>query len=180
MSSVASGAVSGGRAVSMSADKKKMMMLAGLAVVLLVVVGVRLLGSEGASSSSGSVPKGVDGRPVSLVDRDPQHLATVAKIARARVGAAYEGARYRDPMVSLVRDKKPAQTGSRVEEKPAQIELPEMSLYGIIWDPTNPIALIDGLELHVGDRIKSSTVVEIGIDRVVLAYRSRRFVLTVE
>jgi hypothetical protein len=55
-----------------------------------------------------------------------------------------------------------------------------MWLSGIIWDPQNPVVMIDGLDLHVGDRIKGARVVEIRSDSVVLSYASKQYVLTVD
>ncbi len=65
-------------------------------------------------------------------------------------------------------------------EQAAPVALPSMSLYGIVWDPANPVALIDGNDVHVGETVKGARVVAITVDSVVLAYRSRQFVLTVE
>ncbi|MEA3409617.1 MAG: general secretion pathway protein GspB, partial [Candidatus Eisenbacteria bacterium] len=68
-------------------------------------------------------------------------------------------------------------------EGPAKVvatTLPKMWLSGIIWDPQNPVVMIDGLDLHVGDKIKGARVVEIRIDSVVLSFASKQYVLTVE
>ena len=64
--------------------------------------------------------------------------------------------------------------------RPAPTTLPNMWLSGIIWDPENPIVMIDGLDLRVGDKIKGAKVVEIRMDSVVLSYASKQFVLTVD
>jgi hypothetical protein len=55
-----------------------------------------------------------------------------------------------------------------------------MTLSGIVWDPESALAMIDGVALHVGDTIKGARIVEIGIDRVALLYKAKRFVLTVD
>lgn len=84
-------------------------------------------------------------------------------------------------MSPLVREARAPRTESATPGAGEEvIELPLMSLYGIIWDPKTPIAMIDGMDLRVGDRIKGARIIEIGIDRVVLSYRSKRFVLTVK
>jgi hypothetical protein len=168
---------------TLMADKKKMAILAGLGLLLIVVVIMRfgLLDSialTGASASEG-------GREHSLLDADPEHLATVASIARARAQREYTGSEYRDPMEPLInrntRSTTPAGGGQDdSQEAVEEARLPLMSLYGIIWDPENPIAMIDGMDLHVGDRIKGARIIRIEIDRVVLSYRSREYTLTVD
>jgi hypothetical protein len=166
---------------SLMADKKKLAMLAGLGVVLIVVVVMRLGLLENLSLTSASAADGGGAR--SLLDADPDHLATVARIARARAPREYTGTEYRDPMESLVdRNSRRSRPASETEAKPQQTEarLPLMSLYGIIWDPESPIAMIDGMDLRVGDRIKGARIVRIEIDRVVLSYRSREYTLTVD
>jgi hypothetical protein len=56
-----------------------------------------------------------------------------------------------------------------------------MVLSGIIWDAENPIAMINGLDCQVGSFVEDKVkVVEIHIDSVVLTYKGRRIVLTVE
>jgi len=161
-----------------------MLIVGGLAVVLVVVVATRLLGpkaepSETASAATASgIPGG--GSPSGL-DADPKHLATIAKMAGSRSGDEYTGGDARDPMVALAGRRTPA--SERGDGAPAVVTpttLPAMSLYGIVWDPASPVALVDGQELRVGDTIKGARVIDIGVDRVVFTYRSRQFVLTVE
>ncbi|MBD3368586.1 MAG: hypothetical protein GF405_10530 [Candidatus Eisenbacteria bacterium] len=167
---------------ALMADKKKLIMLAGLGLALIVVVVMRFglldnLALTGASASEGKAA-------MSLLDEDPQHLATVASMARARAPREYTGEEYRDPMQPLVEanSRQPAsssESGSEPQETVTPDRLPRMSLYGIIWDPENPIAMIDGMDLRVGDRIKGARITRIEIDRVVLSYRSREYTLTV-
>ncbi len=164
-------------------DKKKVMILAGLGLALLaVVVRFILSGAGGSSASASGSGRGIGAgrKPVGLLDSNPHHLETVAKIARARSNTVYTGGDARDPMVPLI-DERKAPKPQRHTEPAARVEvrLPPMSLYGIIWDPENPIAMIDGMDLRVGDRIEGARIVEIGFDRVVFSYRSKRFVLTV-
>ncbi|MCK4408940.1 MAG: hypothetical protein KAW67_02575, partial [Candidatus Eisenbacteria sp.] len=63
---------------------------------------------------------------------------------------------------------------------PAPTTLPNMWLSGIIWDAQSPIAMIDGLDLRVGDQIRGARIVEIRIDSVVLLFASKEYVLTVD
>jgi hypothetical protein len=170
------------------AQKKKLLILAGASVALLVVLLIRFVlpvGGGSGSSASASVKGG--GRPVGVLDSDPKHLSTVAKIARARTQTAYTVGDLRDPMVPLLSGGSAHATGSdegasgdAAPVYSTEASLPPMSLYGIIWDPENPIVMIDGMDLCVGDRIKGARIVEIGFDRVVLSYRSKDYVLTVE
>ena len=158
-----------------------MLVLLGLVLVLVALLAYRFVFSQAAGGLSGTL-SAARARPVGLLDANPSHLSRVAEIAGMRLGAVYAGHDARDPMEPLVRQREtqelPANEGRSDEE--AAVSLPPMSLYGIIWDPETPIALIDGMDLRVGDRIKGARVVEIGFDRVVLSYRSKQFVLTVD
>ena len=120
--------------------------------------------------------------PVGLLDADYAHLVMVGKISRADGQDEYavEAGEVRDPMVApagVLRTTAQPQT-----EAPTRTvtRLPSMWLSGIIWDPQNPVVMIDGLDLHVGDRIKGARVVEIRTDSVVLSFASREYVLTVD
>ncbi len=165
------------------ADKKKLAMLAGLGFALIVVVVLRFGLLENLTLTSASASEG--SRAVSLLDADPEHLATVASIARARAQREYTGEEYRDPMEPLVSRASHRSTPSETEQPEredtvAETGPPRMTLYGIIWDPETPIAMIDGMDLRVGDRIKGARITRIEIDRVVLSYRSREYTLTVD
>jgi hypothetical protein len=169
------------------ADKKKLLILAGASVALVVVLVLRFVMPVGGSGASASASEKGGGQPVGVLDSDPKHLSTVAKIARARTQTAYTVRDLRDPMVPLLSGGSAHATGSdegasdgAAPVHNTEASLPPMSLYGIIWDPANPIAMIDGMDLCVGDRIKGARIVEIGIDRVVLSYRSKDYVLTVD
>jgi len=169
--------------VATAISKKKQMALIGLTVVLFVALGVRFLGVGGGAvdTSSAGGTGGFLGRPVGFLDSDPTHLRTVAKIATARARTIYAGWDFRDPMKPLVAERRaaPTNTGSG-QEVAAPVTLPPMTLSGVVWDPESALAMIDGAALRVGDTIKGAKVVEIGIDRVALVYKSKRFVLTVD
>jgi hypothetical protein len=170
-------------ALKVTDKNKKTLILAGLGVVLVVVVCVRLFsgGGAGDSASASPFPGILEPTPASELDSDPKHLETVAKVAKARSGEAYSGDQLRDPMVPLV-GTRPSRDGDEEDqpEQAAPVALPPMSLYGIVWDPANPVALIDGSDVHVGETVKGARVVAINVDSVVFAYRSRQFVLAVE
>lgn len=169
--------------IELTPDKKRIAMLGALSLGLVIIVGLRLLlpGGSAASAEERKTDTSLPKVAVGLLTADPDHLVRVARLARALSRTYYTGGDARDPMSPLAREK----TTPRAEPKTPgageeAITLPLMSLYGIIWDPKTPIAMIDGMDLRVGDRIKGARITEIGIDRVVLSYRSKRFVLTVK
>lgn len=168
-------------AASLGENKKKLGMVAGLMVVLLVVLVVRFAMPGGVSTDSAGAHGGFGRGRASLLDSQPAYLETIARIARLQSEKTYDAGDMRDPMQPLIRERNAPPAEPRgTEDVPISTELPMMSLHGVIWDPENPIAIIDGLDLRVGDTIKGARIVEIGFDQVVLTYRSRRHVLTVE
>lgn len=121
--------------------------------------------------------------PVGVLDADYAHLVMVGKIVGANGQGEYvlETGDVRDPMLApdgVLRTT----TQKKTEDVPRKVvtTLPRMWLSGIIWDPQNPVAMIDGLDLRVGDRIKGARVVEIRMDSVVLSFASKQYVLTVD
>jgi hypothetical protein len=166
---------------ALAGDRKKRTMLIGLSAMLLITVLIRFMGSGGSDGgSSGGSSLTVMGARASVLDSDPSHLRTVAKIATARARTIYAGHETRDPMVPLVTERRHRASTGQGHEAPAPITLPPMTLSGIVWDPDSALAMIDGMALHVGDTIKNARIVEIGIDRVALVYKSKRFILTVD
>ena len=164
-------------------EKTKLIVVSLCAVVAVGVAAVVFFTGDGVDSLSDSADASGREGPVGTSDKDYQHLVTIGKIARAKRPDDYvpeEGAR--DPMMApsgVLASKRPATSAG--DSKPAAPKtLPPMWLSGIIWDPENPIAMIDGLDLRVGDSIKGARVVEIRMESVVLSYASRTHVLTVE
>ena len=165
---------------ALGGDKKKLGIMAGLVGVLLVVIVVRLVLPGGETSESASAGGSAGGNE-SLLDAQPGYLDAIARIARLQSEKSYDAGASRDPMEPLIKERTARAPESRTTtEVPVSTELPRMSLHGIIWDEESPIAIIDGLDLRVGDTIKGARVVEIGYDHVVLTYRSRRHVLAVD
>ena len=119
--------------------------------------------------------------PVGVLDADYAHLVMVGKISGANEQDEYSSEDVRDPMVAPAGALK-TRTQTKTEDTPKKVvtTLPRMWLSGIIWDPQNPVAMIDGLDLRVGDRIKGARVVEIRMDSVVLSFASKEYVLTVD
>lgn len=166
----------------MNAEKKKLVtmvaLLVGFAVVCIVVFGSRSGGAR-SQSLAAVIGRGEESERESLLDSNPQYLTTVARIARSREAGSYSTWDLRDPMAALIEAGDEVREAKK-KEKQAPVTLPYMSFNGIVWDPESPVAMIDGLDLRIGDEIKGARVVEIGIDRVVLSYKSKRFVLTVD
>jgi len=162
-------------------DKAKLIVATACALTATVSAVMTFATGSGAFEDSDAANLNWNG-PVGLLDGDYQHLVTVGKITRARRADEYVAVEARDPMVApkgALKSKAPLKTEGP-EEPPPPTTLPSMWLSGIIWDPENPIVIIDGLDLRVGDRVKGARVVEIRIDSVVLSYASKEYVLTVE
>jgi hypothetical protein len=158
----------------LTAGRKKQIAMALLCLVLVAVVVVKVL--PGKATDSAAAARGPES--LSLLDKDPGLLLSVASIARARARKVYSGIDLRDPMQPLI--KIVTRSESPAPQAPAPVQLPFMTLHGVIWDPDNPIALIDGLDLRVGDKIKGARIVGIEFDSVSLTYRSKSFELTVD
>lgn len=173
----------GGLGKAMGANREKVkLMIAGACAITAITSAVLTFMSSGDEEELFSDAAGAatwDG-PVGIFDADFQHLVTAGKIVQAGASGGYVVENLRDPMVAPEGALKAAAPEKTATDKPAPTTLPPMWLSGIIWDPANPIAMINGLDLHVGDRIKGARVVEIRIDSVVLSYKSKHYVLTVD
>lgn len=53
------------------------------------------------------------------------------------------------------------------------------SLSGIMWDPEDPVAIINGEVMHVGDVINGKKILEIKKDRVVFGEGEARYTVTI-
>lgn len=170
-----------GGTAALGNDKKKLGIMAGLVGVLLVVLVIRFVLPGGEASDSARAGDGVSHGGKSLLDTQPGYLDAIARVARLRSEKSYDAEESRDPMEPLIKERTPrVPQANTTQEIAASTELPRMSLHGIIWDEESPIVIIDGLDLRVGDTIKGARVAEIGYNQVVLTYRSRRHVLTVD
>ena len=76
----------------------------------------------------------------------------------------------RDPLMP------PTEKAAKVR-KPAPTKLPPLSLKGIAWDETQPLALINDLVLKEGDTIQGAKIVKIDFDRVQVLYSSKKFLI---
>lgn len=67
---------------------------------------------------------------------------------------------------------------SKIEDtKEVKIFLPSMNLNGIIYNPTAPLAIIDGETYGRGNKVKGAEIVAIFHNRVVLMYKDKEFIL---
>jgi len=73
----------------------------------------------------------------------------------------------RDPFLLSVKKK----------EEMLPVEPPKLVLKGIAWDETQPLSLINDLVVKEGDAIQGARIVKIDFDRVVVRYRSKKFVI---
>ena len=89
---------------------------------------------------------------------------------------AYDSKGRRDPFLPLVRD---GRVVSRAGEAPGSATKPV--LHGILWDATgtNSMALLDDVEVRIGEVIRGYTVREIRQDAVVLSNGGEPIVLRV-
>jgi len=76
----------------------------------------------------------------------------------------------RDPLV--LRAKKTAEARKVIPIKP-----PPLSLKGIAWDETEPLALINDLLVKEGDTIQGARIVKIDFDGIAVRYHSKKFVI---
>ncbi|MEA3368800.1 MAG: general secretion pathway protein GspB [Candidatus Ratteibacteria bacterium] len=75
--------------------------------------------------------------------------------------------KYRDPFVPLLGGKSYDEVS--IKQK--------MKLEGILWSPINPLVVINGETLELGDEIDGAIIERIDKDRVVLRYNKKTFSL---
>jgi hypothetical protein len=126
-------------------------LLAALAVVMIAVYARVLKPSR--SDDSGSQPSSSGQEPPASSFQLPASSAAVSTQRDAQRRRAEELAWGRDP---FARGAAAGQLGG-------------LSLSGILWDATSPIAIINGQMLRVGEEIEGFRVVEIVHDRVSLS-----------
>jgi hypothetical protein len=149
------------------------------AITATVVAVVTFTSGAGGVDQLGAA-EGVNWNgPVGLLDADYQHLVVVGKIGKASRADEYAVGDVRDPMVALLKVRSLPPIEPRMNP-PAPTTPPNMRLSGIIWDEQSPIAMIDGLDYRVGNRVKGARIVEIRIDSVVLSFASKEYVLTID
>ncbi len=69
---------------------------------------------------------------------------------------------------------------SRGGGEPEEPAPPPLHFSGVLWDKTEPLAILNGRPLTVGGEIDGARVVKIGLDGVRLRYRGREYTLSVE
>ncbi len=168
--------------VSGGMSKRLIILLIGVggALILTVVVRFALAGGIGSSASASDSGSWWSTAEDGVVDSRPEHLAAVARVSQSGQRQPYTGDTLRDPLVALATDRVVSNDVEEVYRPAPATTLPYMALQGIVWDSESPVAMIDGDAFRIGDEIKGARITEIGIDRVVLMYRSMRFDLIVE
>ena len=83
----------------------------------------------------------------------------------------------RDPFIPLV-DRKGRPVA--IVEGSLQFKVSDLSLEGIIWDETKPLAIINDQVVGCGDKVSGVTVVKIEKDKVILNYQNESFDLKME
>jgi hypothetical protein len=81
----------------------------------------------------------------------------------------------RDPTKTLV--VRPTSTPAPVKEV---FVPPSLTVSGIIYDPVNPSAVVNGEAVHVGDIIAGAEVVSISVTRVTFSYKGKSFSVAME
>lgn len=165
----------------MHEENKKLVLVVGL-LIALAVVSYLVFGTRDSETRSQSFAivtgQGQHSEGGGIVDSDPEYLDTVAEISKSREDQTYDGPEEKeDPLKDLIRA---SDAVGRAQKAPPPVVLPYMVLNGIVWDPENPVAMIDGVDFRRGDSIKGAKVVEIRPTHVALEYKSKRFVLTVD
>lgn len=79
------------------------------------------------------------------------------------------------PSVRLFSDTKPNNENS-FEEK----GYPELNIKGVVWDPQQPLVLVNGEFLTEGDTILGAKIKKIHLDRVTFLYNNEEFTLSVQ
>jgi hypothetical protein len=160
---------------------KKRLVFVVAAAALVLVVGFKVLTSRGGAGGSAEAAGATGGvEAAGVLDSRPQYLITIARIARACRPTEYDHTDLRDPTVPLVAEPVRRSSGESTAPRETEIVLPPMSFEGIVWDPANPVALIDGNAYRRGDEVHGARIVDVGMESVTLSYRSRQFVLTVK
>jgi len=81
----------------------------------------------------------------------------------------------RQPALSV-----PTAAPVKKEIKQENVAPPPLNLSGILWDDTNPIAILNGKPLAVGGEVDGTRVTKIGPNGVEIRYNGRDYTLTVE
>jgi hypothetical protein len=66
------------------------------------------------------------------------------------------------------------------EGEPGRDALPALHLSGVLWDKSEPLAILNGRPLGVGGEVDGARVVKIGLEAVQVDYRGREYTLSVE
>ncbi len=165
-------------------------------VLVVLVVGLIAVGlyymRKGSSLPEGyrfeerAVPEGATvapGAPPAVATMTaPQLRPDIQRMLKEEKVFTYSGKNLRNPMTPLV--AKP----EKVAVLPVDRDISREStaavahrLMGIMWSPTNPLAIIDGNVMTVGEKLRDGSVVaEIGRDSVALKRDGKTFRLVLK
>lgn len=140
----------------MDKSKKQGLILGSLIVVMFVVYGRNLVSNS--SSEESNAPDSVSQDE----SADASFSTHVNLLVYPVSGEALIRVRKKQHqrMESIVWSRDPFMSGSM------DASLTGLSLSGIIWDPTNPMAIINEQLVHVGDRVEMYQIVIISQDEV--------------
>ena len=128
---------------------QKQFMILGALVVVMIAVYTRAF--------RGSVPKATSGR-VEVAEAPTVQPTQEERLTIAQPSQQREAQRQR--AMRLVWRRDPFTRGA------AMGELSGLQLSGILWDSNEPIAIINGQMVRVGEKLEGYRVVEIAKDRV--------------
>ena len=132
----------------MSRSQLQATILSALVVVMLLVYTRALRSSAPAAVSFSAAPASVEAQPVEVPSGLP--IAEPSDQRDAQRERAAQMAWSRDPFTRGV----------------ASAQGSGLTLSGILWDPSAPIAIINGQMVHVGEECEGYRITEIGQDRV--------------
>ncbi len=152
-------------------------------VILVVGVGAAVYYSlqKGPSLPEGyqfeERPESVDGSGAGAASGQAPaaQVEQVEKDLEQEKAFVYSAAGLRNPMTPFVAKPKPGPRQAVTPRPGAARPAGGHKLDGIMWSPTNPLAIIDGSVMGVGESLKDgSSVAEIGKSYVVLKRGTRK------
>ena len=133
---------------------------------------------EGYELEQGEVSEPAPGTPVGTEQARAAEVVRVEKDLEREEAFIYDSKKLRNPMTPFltgsttgIEERAPRDAGAALDHK----------IDGIMWSSTNPLAIIDGNVMGVGDTLKDgSSVTEIGRNHVTLKRGAKRVRLILE
>lgn len=169
--------------------RKKVLVGGGLALVVVLGIYFLFMGREQKAPppqpSQGlrairkgmlkPIPFQVEESPVvrerRFAGRDPFRPPILTSVERKAV---------EERKIKALEEKRKAVEERRRKEEEIKEELKSLNISGIVWDLESPLAVINGSEVRVGDRIGSFRVKGIDRDRVILSFDGMDFHISPE